>query len=380
MPAEKKDMRISFVLSMTGAMIAYYIGASTASGQEFFQAYATHGLIGVIGVIIQQVLVAALAFIVILTCKKYNLSNAKDCFIWFLGKYVGTVVYYYTVAFIFCTLIQLISGTGNIVKQYFSVPYYAGACAIAILSIMSVLFGFNRLISIISKIAPFIVVVMIMTAAISLINPTDGLVEGSAMVLASEGVYRTSATWYGSTILHHTYLILFFIPYFVSCHTSDMAATKRETVMWICLSYFIIAVVCVLMILSQVANMSIVIDAQAPNVMIAATHTPRLAAIFVIIIMAAVYTTTSPIALIAAEYFAKPGTSKYKIVGTVIVLLALAISFAGSYAQIINVLVSVSGRIGLAVYIFAVIYRVYSTMISKKMETVAAEDSDLHNN
>lgn len=378
MPAEKKDVRISFVLSMTGAMIAYYIGASTASGQEFFQAYATHGLMGIIGVIIQQVLIAALAFMVILTCKKHNISNAKDCFIWFMGKYVGTVVYYYTVAFIFCTLIQLISGTGNIVKQYYHVPYYVGACTIAFLSIISVLFGFNRLISIISKIAPFIVVIMAITAAISLINPTDGLIEGSAMVLASENIYRTSTTWYGSTILHHTYLILFFIPYFVSCHISDMNATRRETIMWICLAYFILAVVCVLMILSQVANMSIAIGAQAPNVIIAATHTPWLATIFVIIIMAAVYTTTSPIALIAAEYFAKPGTNKYKIVGTVIVLLAFAISFAGSYAQIINILVSVSGRIGLAVYIFSAIYICYRAITSKK--AVASEDSDLQNN
>ena len=160
MKDENKKIRLRFVISMTGAMIAYYIGASTGSGQEFFQAYATQGAMGMVGVIIVQVLLAALALVIILTCQKHQLDSPKDCFIFFLGKYVGTVIYYYTVAFVFCSLVQLISGTGYIVSQYYGISHYIGSVVLTLLLIASVCFGFKRLLEIISAIAPFIVVVM----------------------------------------------------------------------------------------------------------------------------------------------------------------------------------------------------------------------------
>lgn len=359
MTEEKRGIRKSFVLSMAGAMIAYYIGASTGTGQEFFQSYGTHGFMGIIGVIIQQVVIAALATMVIFVCRKYNLTNSKSFFTWFLGKFVGTIVYYYTAAFVFATLVQLISGTGAIVNQFYNVPSYLGSVGLSILLMVSILLGFERLIDVISKIAPFIVIVMVLVAIVSLINPTDGIREGSQLILANQEVYRTSATWWGSTVLHHSYLILFFIPYFVNCYTVDTTATKRETISWIVIAYSILAVLTGLMIVSQVANISLAIGSQAPNVSIATVHTPVLAIALVAMIVAASYTTTAPIALIAADYFAEPGTSKHKITGIIIVLIGLGVSFLGSYAQIINVLIAVSGRIGLAVYIFAVIYRIY---------------------
>lgn len=372
MVEEKKGLKIGFILSMTGAMIAYYIGASTGSGQEFYQAYSTQGVMGIAGIILQQVIMATLALVVILTCKKHQLNGAKETFIFFLGKYIGTAVYYYTVAFVFCTLIQLISGTGNIVSQFYGVPYYIGAVGLAVLSVISVLCGFEKLIAIISKIAPLLIIIMGIVAIVSLINPTDGLAAGSELVLNAEGVYRTSSNWFSATMLHHTYLVLFLVPYFVSCHTLYPKAARRDTIIWIILSFAILTVICVLMVASHVANMSVVMGAAAPNVMLASVHMPKIGALFVIMIVAACYTTTSPIALIAAEYFAKPGTVKFKVWGSAIVLVALAISFAGSYAQIINILVSVSGRIGVAIYAIAFIYGIYKLVVGKKDKTAVA--------
>ena len=366
MTEKRGDVRAPFIFSMVGGMIAYYIGASTGTGQEFFQTYSSHGTIGVVGVIIQHILLAALAILIIRTCKRYNLSNAKECFTWFLGKYVGPAVYYYTVAFVFCTMVQLISGTGHLLKQYYDWPYYIGASLLAALCIMSVLFGFKKVIDIISKIAPLILLVMAVVFVVGLINPVDGLAQGSAIANSAEEIVKTHSSWIGSTILHHTYLILFVIPYYVSCYMFDPGASKRETYLWVILSYVLLAVVIILMVLSQIANMSVVMGKAAPNLAIATAHAPILAAILTLMIIAASFTTTAPIAVICAEYFAKAGTARYKAIGTVIVLLAFAVSFAGSYAQIINILVTVSGRVGLGVYIFAACYRAYRAIVDRK--------------
>ncbi len=366
MVEKSEKVRAGFIFSMVGGMIAYYIGASTGTGQEFFQTYSAHGVIGVAGVIIQHILLAALALIIIRVCQKNNIANAKECFIWFLGKYVGSAIYYYTVAFVFCTMIQLISGTGSLLNQYYGWPYYIGAVLLAALCIISVLFGFKKIIDIISKIAPLILITMAAVFLFGIINPADGLTQGSAMALASDSIIKTSSSWVSATVLHHTYLILFVIPYYVSCYMLDPKANKRETTLWIFLSYTILAGVIILMVLSQISNMSVVIGTAAPNLAIATASAPVLATVLTLMIVAASFTTTAPIAIICAEYFAETNTIRFKVIGSIIVLLALIISFAGSYAQIINILVSVSGRVGLGVYIFAVIYRIYIVTESKR--------------
>ena len=368
------QVRTGFIFSMVGGMIAYYIGASTGTGQEFFQSYSSHGVIGLVGVVIQHILLAALALGVILTCKKHQLANAKECFEWFLGKYVGSAVYYYTVAFVFCTMIQLIAGTGHLLTQHYGWPYYIGAVLLAALCIMSVLFGFKKVIDIISKIAPLILLAMAVVFVMGLIDPVDGLKRGTEIALASDTIVKTSSSWIGATILHHTYLILFVIPYYVSCYMLDPDASKRETCLWVVISYVLLAGVVLLMVASQIANMSVVIGTEAPNLAIATAHTPIFAAILTLMIVAASFTTTAPIAVICAEYFAKPDTPRYKVIGTAIVLLALAISFLGSYSQIINVLVAVSGRIGVGVYAFAVVYQLYRRVFKKSWAIVKTSE------
>ncbi len=373
MTEEKRTIRWPYVLSMAFAMIAYYIGASTGTGQEFFQSYATHGAMGVVGVIIQQVAIGALCFIVIWACKNNNLSTSKEFFIWFLGKPVGTVVYYYVAAFVFATLLQLISGTGAIINQFYGIPTYVGSIGLSILLMITMLLGFDKLIDVISKIAPFIFIVMIIVAIGGLVNSTDGFIQGSELALASQDVYRTSGNVWISTLLHHSYLILFFIPYFVSAYTVDTKATKGETSLWIILSYALLIVLTGLMVAAQIANFSITVGTQAPNVAVAEAHAPLFAPILVFMIAAASYTTTAPIALIAADYVAKPGTSKHKIYGIVIILIGLVVSFFGAYDQIINILMSVSGRIGLGVYGWAVIYQVYTKISSPKKNEITEQ-------
>lgn len=370
MTEEKRNIRWPYVLSMAFAMVAYYIGASTGTGQEFFQSYATHGAWGVAGVIIQQISLGALCFIVFWACKNNNLNTSKEFFIWFLGKIVGTVVYYYVAAFVFATLLQLISGTGAIINQFYGVPTYVGSIGLSILLIITMLLGFDKLIDIISKIAPFILVVMIIVAVGGLINATDGFIQGSELALTSQEVYRTSESLTMSTILHHSYLILFLIPYYVSSYTVDKKATKKEASLWITLSFALLIALTGLMVAAQVANFSITAGTQAPNVAVAEAHTAFLAPVLVFMIAAASYTTTAPIALIAADYIAVPGSGKHKISGIVIIIIGLIFSFFGAYDQIINLLISVSGRIGLAVYAWAGVYRIYTWVTSSKKEEV----------
>ena len=367
---ERKSIRPAFVASMIGGMIAYYIGAATGTGQEFFQAYASHGLIGLLGTVLYHAFVAVLAISVIYVCKKYNLSNSKECFVWFCGKPIGTAVHFYTVAFVVCFMVQLISGTGSMMNQYYGYPYYVGAFLLAGLCIVSVLFGFKKVIDIVSKIAPFILVILTVTFVYALVNPVDGIAAGSEIAKNSTEIARMHPNWLASTVLHTSYIILFVLPFFVSCYTMDRSATMKETVSWVVISIALLTGMIIMMVLSQIANVSLALGTPAPNLAITSYHVPKLAGILVVLVVAASFTTAAPVAVIAAEYFAQEGTRKFKIIGTVLILAELAVSFLGSYAQIINVLVSVSGWVGLFA-VFVAVIRLIVRCAGKKPSAVA---------
>ena len=121
------------------------------------------------------------------------------------------------------------------------------------------------------------------------------------------------------------------------------------------------------MVLSQIANISIIIGTPAPNLAMTTYHAPKMAGILVFLVVAASFTTAAPVAVIAAEYFAEADTKRFKIIGTVLVLAEFAVSFLGSYAQIINILVSVSGWVGVFALVVAVINCIYRLTVYKKI-------------
>ena len=87
-----------------------------------------------------------------------------------------------------------------------------------------------------------------------------------------------------------------------------------------------------------------------------------MAGILVFLVVAASFTTAAPVAVIAAA-----DTKRFKIIGTVLVLAEFAVSFLGSYAQIINILVSVSGWVGVFALGVAVINCIYRLTVNKKI-------------
>ena len=148
--------------------------------------------------------------------------------------------------------------------------------------------------------------------------------------------FQNAPNWFVSTILHSSYIILFVLPYFVSCYMMDRTATMKETTLWVVISFIALTVLVALMVLSRIANKA---SSSARRLLIWMTtyHAPKMAGILVFLVVAASFTTAAPVAVIAAEYFAEADTKRFKIIGTVLVLAEFAVSLLGSYAQIINI-------------------------------------------
>lgn len=357
MANQNTGLRPKYVIAMVGALIAYCVGASFGTGQEFMQFYGVHGYYGAIGMFLQNIIMIVFCVIIFLDCRKYHFKSPKDCILLYCGNILGTLVYYYTVIYMYCMLLQLISGAGSVCMEYYQIPYAFGAFLMAGLSIMAVMIGMEKIISIISKIAPLIVILVLVVAVSSLINPTDGIMAGTEIARSAD-VLRVSDNWIISFILHNSYAVLFFLPFLVNIAT-DEQASKKEMTMIAIFGQSVIAAVAIVMILAMVANFSVTGNTQAPNLILASRQMPFVAAIFAVILLAAIFTTISPIAIMVANVYAKPGTTRYRLIGSASILIALGISFVGTYSQILNAFASVSGWIGLGVYACMFITKIF---------------------
>ena len=365
-------IRWGYVMVLIGAMLAYGFGSSFGTGQEAFQFYTVHGIHGVFGNTFSFSILAVFCIVVFRDCRRYRITTLEECYDVYFGKYVGKVIYWYTSIYMFCMLIQLISGSGSIVTQYFGTPYFVGACGMALLAVVAVIFGMEKVISIISKIAPAIALLVVIIMVASLLNPVDGLSVGSEMAAASDSL-RIHDSWVVSFILNHSYTILFFFPFLLSLVNDSKRANVTELAAVSIGANIVNIIVLDLIILAQIANFSMIAGEQSPNRVLAMERVPAIAAIFSIILLLAVFTTISPTAIMVGESLQSVRILSPKILGSLAVVCALAISFVGTYAQILNTFTSVSGWIGLGAYACIIFTKVcrrdYLKSLEQKMGT-----------
>lgn len=65
----------------------------------------------------------------------------------------------------------------------------------------------------------------------------------------------------------------------------DRTATMKETTLWVVISFIALTVLVALMVLSQIANISIIIGTPAPNLAMTTYHAPKMAGILVFLVI-----------------------------------------------------------------------------------------------
>lgn len=373
----KSNFSIYFVFTLIGAILSYSIGAAYASGQEISQIWTVHGLSFVAPAIPCELSYGVLGILVLIGCRRYNITSGKEFFVRYMGKYPGLALYYYTLLYVIGMLIQQMSGGGSFLSQYLGIPVWASSLFFASLLVAAAVLGLERVVAIISKIAPFLAVLMVLIAVVGLANPVDGIEKGNELAIASNGARISENLWLGAAI-NHCYNIIFYIPFFTTLSTlrpkNRERASMKEYIVACAIAFGIDVVMVVVITYSQIANYSLIQGTAAPGLAMAMHFLPVIAPVFTIVLFLASFTTASPIAVMAVGFFAKKGTTKYVVVCFAVVLGAFAISLFGSYEQIVNLLMTISGKIGGAAYVCAIVNAIYRKVTKKGADELVLED------
>ena len=366
-----KSIDIVTVIKVAGAFIALLIGSGFATGQEVMQFFSAYGLMGILGAVITLALFVYSTHAFIKLGMEKGIVKNEDVFKYYLGKWVGTGLSWYTMIFIVTVFAIMLSGAGATLNQSYGIPLYMGSAIMAVLTTGTILLGLNKLIDIVGILGPVIIILTIFIAIATIFKNPLGIIEGNAVVGSLE-MYRASSNWWKSSILYVGMNILGLASFIPSL--GKLLKNKKEVIAVSILGPALFVKALILVALALLSDIVIVNQSAIPVLTLANGVLPIFKTIFAAIIFLGIYTSATSLLWTVIARFSEEKTKKY----TILTLTLGAVGFFGGnilpFAQLVNIIYPTVGYVGLLVLIGIIVKDVSSSEVKKTKDTAKIKE------
>ncbi|WP_026581402.1 YkvI family membrane protein [Bacillus sp. J33] len=191
-------------IQIAGAFIGVIVGAGFASGQEILQFFTSFGWMGIIGAVVATFLFAFLGMNLTQLGSRLQTDSHKDVIYHICGKYLGMAVDLVITFFLFGVAAVMLAGSGSIFEEQFGIPGMAGNIIMAVLAILTVCLNIQKVISIISLVTPFLLLMVILIGGYAI--STIGIDLAEVQKLA-ESQTPAASNWFIGALLYVSYNI-----------------------------------------------------------------------------------------------------------------------------------------------------------------------------
>lgn len=368
---QDNKIKISQVITIGGAFMGFVIGSSFASGQECLQYFTGHGVLGSIGAGVIALLLYVWFVSVIVEDGRYlKLHNSGKMFNFYLGKYIGFVLEWFTPIMLFFVYSMMISASGSTFEEYYGINSNIGRAAMIIASLATVLLGLDKLVKIVGRIAPVLLIVTIIIGIISIANNPGGIANADSQ-LQEIKVHSNFENWALSGFMYGAYTVTGVVPYLADIGKS--ASTNKKNSLLGGLfggGAFLIAVM--ILNFGLLANIKVVANLEIPSLYVADSISPVFGAVFSVLLLLGIYTTAVPMMYTVCNKISSDSHSKaYKITAIVTAIVSI---FGGqlSFSTMISIIYPISGYAGIVIFI-GILYTKY--IKKKKYEDFDENDT-----
>lgn len=368
---QENKIKISQVITIGGAFMGFVIGSSFASGQECLQYFTGHGVLGSIGAGVIALLLYVWFVSVIVEDGRYlKLHNSGKMFNFYLGKYIGFVLEWFTPIMLFFVYSMMISASGSTFEEYYGINSNIGRAAMIIASLATVLLGLDKLVKIVGRIAPVLLIVTIIIGIISIANNPGGIANADSQ-LQEVKVHSNFENWALSGFMYGAYTVTGVVPYLADIGKS--ASTNKKNSLLGGLfggGAFLIAVM--ILNFGLLANIKVVANLEIPSLYVADSISPVFGAVFSVLLLLGIYTTAVPMMYTVCNKISSDSHSKaYKITAIITAIVSI---FGGqlSFSTMISIIYPISGYAGIVIFI-GILYTKY--IKKKKYEDFDENDT-----
>lgn len=284
----QSDKRINDKGISTFKVAATYIGtvvgAGFASGQEILQFFSVFGNMGLIGLIIVTFLFIIFGYIIMELGLRLNSKSHIEIIKHTGGRYIGTAIDYIITFFLFGALTAMIAGSGAMISQQFGIPSIWGNILMAIATAITVLSGLYGVINSISFVVPFLILAALGVSIGSFLVPGGQIIQ-TAEVTPSNLIQN----WLWAAVLYVSYNTVLSIA--VLGPLGANAKNKRSIRYGAILGGIGLGVGAIAINLALLNNINTIMNIEVPMAYIAGQISYFIQIIYIIVLLAEVYTT-----------------------------------------------------------------------------------------
>ncbi len=308
------------VIKLAGAYCAFCIGSGFATGQEVRLFFTSYGLYSFGALAISMALFMWFGSVLMLKGFTLRIRATNTIFGQYCGKIIGFALEAFVPIFIFSVVVIMISGAGATLSEYYGLPSYVGRVLMAVVSIVSIIFGLSRLVNIIGLIGPVIIVISLVIGGLSIVNAPGTFSDVISMNEALE-VPKAASSWVLSGLLYAAFMVLGSAPFFSGLGTQ--ARNPKEAILGGLLGGFLLILAAGVMSTGMLYHMDVLFNKEVPALALASDLSPVLAHFFSVILILGIYSTAAPMLWSVCNRLATDSSARFKMTALVLGSFAL---------------------------------------------------------
>lgn len=345
-------------MTAAATYIGTVVGAGFASGQEVLQFF---GLLGPSG--LAAIGVAIFGFllfgeIIMEAGRKIGATSHLPLLRHTTGR-LAPVLDIVITFFLFGALAAMIAGAGSVLQQEFSVPWAAGAGMLALLTIVTVMYGFEGVVTAISAVVPFLI------ASVLIVSLAILYAQEPRLGTPPAHVRPPVRYWPAAGVTYISYNVIMSVPVLASL--GGVLRSRKEAMWSAVLGTAGLGLSLLLVYLSLVSSFPSVVNYEVPLAYLASSIHQAGGPFYTVVFLAEVYTTAVANLYGFAARLAGPGSGRFRVTAVVSGALAMWAASAG-FSNLVRVVYPAVGWAGLAFLLALLVhfFRHSSTCLRKK--------------
>lgn len=358
-----KKMGTGMMFNLLGAIFAYNIGSGFASGQEIVQYFSGWGSVGaILFVTIVTLLMMYTSYMAYAYAgRTRGLKDLNSIFKFYAGDTGGKVLTALPWIFNACCYFFMVSGFGNTLNQQWGIPLYIGCGLGVILSVGTTVLGLKRLVDVIGKIGPIVVVFSLLVGIAAAFHYWPLMDEGAAAVASGAVTPVTAGANVLLSALSFGGCCLLLAAAYIGTLGHELRDYKyKYTKIILGAATIGYPIACALLAFDHLGNIEAAASAAIPNLLLADTAfgaaSGILSILFAIVILLAIYSTICPMLWTCVSTFIKDEKSiKYKLACVIIGVVVYVVCLFVPYQTLVNYIMTYCGYTGIIVCVVCAI-------------------------
>nr|WP_245342077.1 hypothetical protein [Staphylococcus sp. GDX8P80P] len=340
------------------AFVGVVVGAGFATGQEIFQFFTSHGSYSIAGIIDTGLIITLAGVFVLNTGFTIQSHNHSESIQYYLHPMIARIFDIILTLFLFSLAMIMTAGGASTIHESFGLPYWLSSLLLVLFILMTLFLKFERLITVLGMVTPFLVIVVSIIAIYYFIT---GDVNFSAANRFNEQHGLSLGWWFDG--LNYASLQIAAAFSFLSVMGGRMQ--HRQSALWGGILGGIIITLLLLMInLGLVTDFEHIQSVALPTLLLANHISPLLGTMMSIIMILVIYNTIVGLMYAFASRFTEPFSKGYFVLIIAMAIVTFICTFIG-FISLIGKVFPIMGLFGF-ILLIPILYQGFKHVVLSK--------------